>query len=215
MLYFADYKGADDALREAQRVLAACVGRPRGEDGRPRAHRLEVRCKAQIAEKSWQQGRFREADSMYAGAVSELRASDMDAERCVLVAELYEGHARVLDKLGAARSGMALAAEALAMRQRVPGYDARCLFRGYVLLAQLHMALGGLREAQAAHETAAQILARPPAGSAFEASELMVVGAELSVMRAAELGAAERQIRDAMALRAAHMGAGHPVLAQM
>jgi tetratricopeptide (TPR) repeat protein len=215
MLYFGDYKGADEALREAQRVLAACIGLPRGDDGAVRVHRLAVQCLAQIAEKSCQQGRYKEADVMYTRTLTELASSDMDRDCGVLVADVKEGHARVLDKLGLARRGLELVTDALEIRKAVPGYDAAGLFRGYELLAQLHIALGGLREAQAAHDTAAEMLGRAASASAWDASEKMLVAAELSVMRAAELGAAEQQVRDAMRVREAHVGREHPVLAQM
>ena len=119
-----------------------------------------------------QQGRFKEAGDIYTRTMAEVTKSDLDADNCLLVAEINENYAKVLDKLGSARRAMALVLETLEIRKRVPKFELSCLFKGYILLTLQHIALGRLRAAQISQETAEKILEKSVSRSSYETAEL-------------------------------------------
>eukprot|EP00961_Rhodomonas_salina_P006454 87249-Rhodomonas_salina.1 len=127
LLAKADYRGSDDAFRESERVVLACIGKVK-VDGQLVTHPLSLRNLGGLAEKSRIQGRYDDAKHMYNNVMNQMFTSRIDINQSLIVAEIKEGYAQLLNMQGKIHEAQLFLKEAYETRRNVPNHDPISLF---------------------------------------------------------------------------------------
>jgi tetratricopeptide (TPR) repeat protein len=171
----ADYKEADDVLREAARIVVECVGKPLGQNGKVVVHPLSLKISKRIAEKSLIQGRYDETKNILDACSKNAAGTDLLHSASLTIAELKEVFALLSDKIGKPKQAMDLLTEAYDMRKDVPGALPDSLLRVSMLVAQQEINMGCFREAQATTDSASLTLEKSQHQSKLDRAELLIL----------------------------------------
>jgi hypothetical protein len=175
LLTKADYKDADDLLRDAARIVSSCVGKPLGQEGKIIMHPLSLRISKLIAEKSLIQGRYDEARNILESSSKSASATDLLHTTSLTIAELKEAFALLSDKVGKPRQAMQYLYDAYDMRKNVPRVHPDALLRVLLLVAQQEINMGSFREAQTTTDSAATTFDKSHHQSKLDRAEIAIL----------------------------------------